>query len=83
MNCIGEIPMPSGTVAVQLACIAANVEQALLAPDHTSDKPPVGLTTAKNERRRAMENILVLLRDPGVREYVAELERQGLLPLER
>lgn len=48
---------------IQLATLAAHVQE-MLAADHPLDKTPVGLTTAKNQRRRAMEAILVLLADP-------------------
>jgi hypothetical protein len=55
----------------------------MLAADHPLDKTPVGLTVAKNQRRRAMEAILVLLADPAVRGYVAELERLGFVQVKR
>jgi hypothetical protein len=51
----------------------------LLAPDQPTAKARVGLTKIKNDRRRTMEDLLVLLADPEVRSYVAELERLGLL----
>jgi hypothetical protein len=76
------IPTPSDEVVIQLATLAAHVQE-MLAADHPLDKTPVGLTTAKNQRRRAMETILVLLADPGVRGYVAELERLGLVQVKR
>jgi hypothetical protein len=76
------IPTPSDEVLIQLATLAAHVQD-MLAADHPLDKTPVGLTTAKNQRRRAMETILVLLADPGVRGYVAELERLGLVQVKR
>jgi hypothetical protein len=72
------IPAPSDEVLIRLATLAARVQE-MLAADHPLEKTPVGLTTAKNERRRAMEAILVLLADRGVRDYVAELETLGLL----
>lgn len=72
--------MPSEAILIRLAGIASQVEE-LLALDHPTDKAPVGLTTAKNERRRTMEAILVLLADAGVREYLAELRRLGLVPV--
>jgi hypothetical protein len=76
------IPAPSDEVVIQLATLAAHVQD-MLAADHPLDKTPIGLTTAKNQRRRAMETILVLLADPGVRGYVAELERLGLVQVKR
>lgn len=72
------IPPPSEAVLLGLAGIAAQAD-AMLAPDRPAEKAPVGLTTAKNDRRRAMESILVLLADPGVRDYLAELKRLGLV----
>jgi hypothetical protein len=76
------LPAPSDEVLIRLATLAAHVQE-MLAADHPLDKTPVGLTTAKNQRRRAMETILILLADPGVRGYVAELERLGLLQIKR
>jgi hypothetical protein len=72
------IPTPSDTLVIRLASIAAQVEE-LLAADHQTEKAPVGLTTIKNDRRRTMEAILVLLADPEVRNYLAELKRLGLV----
>jgi hypothetical protein len=82
MTRAGSIPSPSDAALIRLAGIAAHVEE-LLAPDHEMQKAPVGLRTIKNDRRRTMEAILVLLADPEVRNYVAELERLGLLPVKR
>jgi hypothetical protein len=76
------VPAPSDEVLIRLATLAGHVQD-MLAADHPLDKTPVGLTTAKNLRRRAMETILVLLADPGVRDYVSELERLGLLKVKR
>ncbi len=78
----GSIPAPSDAALIRLASIAAQVEE-WLAPDDPLDKAPVGLKTIKNDRRRAMETILVLLADTEVRGYLAELERLGLLPVKR
>jgi hypothetical protein len=72
-------PTPSDAVLIRLAGIAANAEE-LLAADHLIDKAPVGLRTVKNDRRRTMEAILVLLANPEVRTYLAELKRLGLIP---
>jgi hypothetical protein len=72
-------PAPSDAALIRLASIAANVEE-LLAADHQIDGAPVGLRTVKNDRRRRMETILVLLADPEVRTYLADLKRLGLLP---
>ena len=68
MNRAG-IPSPSDAALVRLASIAAQVEE-LLAPDNPLRKAPVGLKTIKNDRRRAMEAILVLLADSEVRNYL-------------
>jgi hypothetical protein len=76
------VPAPSDEVLIRLATLAAHVQE-MLAADHPLDKTPIGLTTAKNQRRRAMETILVLLADPGVHEYVSELERLGLVQIKR
>jgi hypothetical protein len=76
------VPTPTEDVLIRLAALAAHVQE-MLAADHPVDKTPVGLTTAKNQRRRDMETILVLLADPGVRGFVAELERLGLVQVKR
>jgi hypothetical protein len=76
------VPRPTDEVLVGLATLAAHIQEALTA-DHPLDKTPVGLSTARNQRRRAMETILVLLTDPGVRDYVSELERLGLVKVNR
>jgi hypothetical protein len=73
-------PAPSDATLLRLAAIAANVDE-LLAADHQIEKAPVGLTTAKNDRRRTMETILVLLANPDVRIYLKELKRLGLIPI--
>jgi hypothetical protein len=72
------VPTPSRAVTIKLATLAARVDEMLMA-DNPVDKTPVGLTNARNDRRRAMEAILVLLADPEVREYLAELKRLGLV----
>ncbi|TME01162.1 MAG: hypothetical protein E6I69_13780 [Chloroflexi bacterium] len=74
----GAIPMPSESVVLTLARIASKV-QATLVPKPGADRARVSLQTARNDRRRAMESVLVLLDDAGVREYVAELDRLGAL----
>ena len=76
------IPSPSDATLIRLASIAAQVEE-LLALDNPLDKAPVGLKNIKNDRRRAMEAILVLLADSEVRNYLGELEGLGLLPVKR
>jgi len=76
------VPQPADDVLIQLATLAAHVQE-MLAADHPVDKTPVGLTTAKNQRRRAMETILVLLADSGVRAYISELENRGLVRINR
>lgn len=76
------MPTPSDAALIRLAAIAAQAGE-LLAPDNPLDKGPVGIRNVKNDRRRTMENILVLLADAEVRSYLAELQRLGLLPIER
>jgi hypothetical protein len=78
----GNIPTPSDAALIRLASIAAQVED-LLTPDNPLNKPLVGIKTAKNDRRRAMEAVMVLLADAEVRNYLKELERLGLLPVKR
>ena len=75
------MPTPSDAVLVKLASIAAQVDE-LLTPENPLDKPRVGLATAKNDRRRTMEAILVLLADAEVRSYLAGLKRLGVLRAE-
>ena len=77
-----NIPKPSDAVLIRLAAIAAHADE-LLAADQQTRKAPVGLTTIKNDRRRTMEAILVMLADADVRGYIAELEKLGLLPVTR
>jgi hypothetical protein len=72
------MPRPSDAVLVKLASIAAQVDE-LLTPENPRDKPRVGLATAKNDRRRTMEAVLVLLADAEVRRYLAELRGLGVL----
>jgi hypothetical protein len=72
------VPTPTDEVLIRLAKLAADVQQ-MLAADQPLDKTPVGLTTAKNDRRRAMESVLVQLADSKVRNYLAELKGLGLL----
>jgi hypothetical protein len=73
-------PTPSDATLIGLASIAAHAED-LLAADRPMQKVPVGLQTVRNDRRRTMEAILVLLAKPEVRTYLAELKRLGLLPI--
>jgi hypothetical protein len=77
-----SVPSPSDAVLIRLAAIAANADD-LLAADQQVRRAPVGLTAIRNDRRRMMEAILVLLADADVRGYIAELERLGLLPIKR
>jgi hypothetical protein len=77
-----RVPPPTDDVLIQLATLAAHMQE-MLAADHPVDQTPVGLTTAKNQRRRAMETILVLLADAELRRYVSELERLGLVQVKR
>jgi hypothetical protein len=67
-----EIPKPSDAVTVKLAEIAAQVEE-VLAIDRPVDKAPVGMRNLKNDRRRAVEKVLVLLADPDVRSFLAKM----------
>lgn len=67
-----DIPQPSDAVLTRLATIAIHAEEVLVA-DHVRDKAPVGLTTFKNDRRRSMEQILILLADPELKSYLAEV----------
>lgn len=67
-----EIPKPSDAVLKTLATIALHAEEVLVA-DHVRDKTPVGLRTFKNDRRRSMEQILILLADPELKSYLAEV----------
>ena len=76
------IPTPSDAVLIRLAGIATQVEE-LMALDSPLDRSPVGLKTIRNERRRTVEAILVVLADSEVRNYLAELKRLGLLPAQR
>jgi hypothetical protein len=76
------VAAPSDAALIRLAGIAAHVKE-LMALDHQAEKAPVGLKAIRNDRRRKVEAILVLLADPEVGSYLAELERQGLLPLKQ
>jgi hypothetical protein len=80
MTSADNIPKPSDAVLIRLAAIAAQADK-LLAADEQTRNAPVGLTTIKNDRRRTMEAILVMLADADVRGYIAELEKLGLLPI--
>ena len=77
-----DIPKPTDAVLVRLAGIAANADELLTAGEQ-APRAPQGLTKIKNDRRRQMEAILVLLADAEVREYIAQLESLGLLPAKR
>lgn len=72
------IPTPSDALVIKLATIAADAGE-LLAADDQPEKARVGLTTVKNDRRRMMEAILVLLADAEVRNYLAALKKLGLV----
>lgn len=74
----GNSPAPSDAVLIKLAGIAERVRE-LMALDSPVGKAPVGLNTIRNDRRRSVEAIMLLLADSEVRDYVAELERLGLL----
>ena len=57
---------------LKLAAIATHAEQWLVA-DHAPDKARVGLRRARNDRRRSFEHVLVLLADPELKSYLAEV----------
>ena len=80
MTRAGNVRAPSDAALIRLAHIAAHVEE-LMALDYQAEKARVGLRTLRNDRRRKVEAILLLLADPEVRDYLAELDRQGLLPV--
>ena len=44
-----------------------------MAFDQPKNKAPVGLTTIKNDRRRSVEQVLVLLADPELKSYLAKV----------
>ena len=67
-----EMPQPSEAVLKTMATIAMQAEEILVA-DHAPEKAPVGLTTIKNDRRRSVEQVLVLLADPELKSYLAEV----------
>jgi hypothetical protein len=66
------VPRPSETVLLKLAAIATHAT-ALTAPDRPSGSAPVGLGKIQNDRRRAMEKIHLLLADPELRAFLAQL----------
>jgi hypothetical protein len=69
-------------VLIQRATLAAHVQEMLAAVTRWTRRRWVS-QPAKNQRRRAMETILVLLADSGVRRYVSEVERLGLVQIKR
>ena len=73
------IPVPSDAALIRLASIVFQADDPL-APDNPLGKGRVEIRTVKNDRRRTMEKMLVLLADPEVRSYLAELKGLGLLP---
>jgi hypothetical protein len=74
----GDIPAPSEAVVIKLAGIAERARE-LMALESPVGKAPVGLNTIRNDRRRTVEAVMLLLADGEVRSYLAELERLGLL----
>ena len=74
----GDIPAPSDAVVIKLAGIAERVRE-LMALESPVGKAPVGLNTIRNDRRRTVEAVMLLLADGEVRSYLSELERLGLL----
>ena len=80
MTAVDRIPTPSDAVLIKLACIAERVRE-LMALDSPAGKAPVGLNTIRNERRRTVEAIMVLLADGEMRNYLGELERLGVLSI--
>jgi hypothetical protein len=77
-----NIPAPSDAVLIKLAGIAERVRE-LMALESPVGKAPVGLNTIRNERRRTVEAVMLLIADPEVRSYLAELERIGVLRVKR
>jgi hypothetical protein len=75
---VDKIPAPSDAVVVKLAWIAERVRE-LMALDSPVGKAPVGLNTIRNERRRTVEAIMLLLADGELRKYLGELDRLGVL----
>ena len=73
-----KVPAPSDAVITKLAWIAERVRE-LMALDSPVGKAPVGLNTIRNERRRTVEAIMLLLADPELRSYLEEMESLGLL----
>ena len=71
-------PEPTDALVIKLASIAAHAGE-LLAADDQPQKARIGITTVKNERRRRMEAILVLLADDEVRSYLAQIKKVGLI----
>jgi hypothetical protein len=63
MTDAGTVPAPSDAALIRLATIATHADD-LLAAENQMGKVPVGVTDIKNDRRRTMEAILVLLADP-------------------
>jgi len=63
---------PSDSVVAKLAEIVTHVED-VLAIDRPVDKPRVGMTNLKNDRRRAVERVLLLLADPDLRAFLGEV----------
>lgn len=77
---VDAVPPPSDEVLIKLAGIAERVRE-LMALDSPVGKSPVGLNNIRNDRRRTVEAIMVVLADRDVRSYLRELERLGLLPV--
>ena len=73
-----RIPAPSDAVVTKLAWIAQRVKE-LMALDSPVGKAPVGLNTIRNERRRTVEAIMLLLADPELRSYLEEMQSLSLL----
>ncbi len=71
-------PKPSDRVLAKLASIAVHAEDILVANQPTG-KAPIGLQNARNERRRTMEKMLLLLADPEVRAYLADIRESRKL----
>jgi hypothetical protein len=63
----------SDAIVAKLAEIALQA-RSLTAPDRPSERKRVGVTNLQNDRRRAGENILLLLADPELRAYLAQLD---------
>lgn len=77
-----DIPAPSDEVLIKLAGIAERVRE-LMALESPVGKAPVGLNTIRNERRRTVEAVMLLLADGELQSYLSELETLGLIAVKK